>query len=175
MKVSFPFAGQTLPDEYGINQPAEQLIDGINLRSLPFTVTELPKETTHLAFSVIDYDTIPVVGYPWIHWLVADVAVTQSTVTVPADASQTADLLQGTNSMANIVETIQTPADFTGDLTRCYTGPRPRGGIHQYRVDLYALREPLKLAPGFLYNTFLEKLDGRLCQQAHAYLAYARK
>ncbi|WP_143462217.1 YbhB/YbcL family Raf kinase inhibitor-like protein [Levilactobacillus enshiensis] len=178
MDIQFPFALPTLPDQYGINQPAAQLIDGINLRSFPFTVNDLPATAQTVAFSVIDHDTIPIVGYSWIHWLGANLPVRDSTVVVPVAASQAESFVQGTNSMANIIDTIRQPAAFRQqgyDLTRHYTGPRPQGGTHIFRLDVYALDVVLPLQNGYLYNEFLRAIEGHVCQQAHANLEYTRR
>ncbi|WP_125582003.1 YbhB/YbcL family Raf kinase inhibitor-like protein [Levilactobacillus cerevisiae] len=178
MFIEFPFEGFIFPDKYGINQSKDKLIDGINLCSLPFQVTNLAATTQTVAFSLIDYDAIPVVGYPWIHWLGANVPVERrlgNRVVIPADASRQSAFLQGTNSMANIIDQINKPADFAYDLTQHYTGPRPRQGAHNYRLDVYGLKSTLPLQPGFGYNQFLEALDTGLVEQAHAYLTYAPK
>ncbi|MFC6180792.1 YbhB/YbcL family Raf kinase inhibitor-like protein [Lactiplantibacillus daowaiensis] len=175
MQLAFPFTGPALPDAYGINQPADQLIDGLNLTSFPFTVTDLPTGTKTVAFDVIDHDTIPIVGYSWLHWLGANIPVTGPTVTIPEDASRQEFCVQGTNSIGNILAQIKRPIGFDYDLTQHYTGPRPRGGEHIYRLEVYALETMLPLTAGYYFSDFMRASEGHVLATAHANLTYTRK
>ena len=47
----------------------------------------IPKEARYLSRELIDYDTIPLIGFPFIHWLAANVPVTNE---IPEDFSRTA-------------------------------------------------------------------------------------
>ncbi|CAM2746437.1 YbhB/YbcL family Raf kinase inhibitor-like protein [Levilactobacillus brevis] len=178
MQIQVPFALPNLPDEYGINQPADELVDGINLRSFPFTVTDLPKAAVTVAFSLIDHDTIPVVGFSWIHWLGANLPVTAGQVVVPDNASQTTTFTQGTNTLPMIIDQIHQPTDFKQrgyDLTKHYAGPRPRGGVHAYRLTVTAVDTTLPVTSGYLYNEFLRMVEGHVVAQTHVNLLYAKK
>lgn len=61
-----------LPDQYGKFASDEYRQDNIPIINFPIRVTNIPKETESIALSIIDYDEIPVTGFPWIHWLVAN-------------------------------------------------------------------------------------------------------
>ncbi|PWZ67469.1 YbhB/YbcL family Raf kinase inhibitor-like protein, partial [Staphylococcus pseudintermedius] len=77
-------------------------INGNPIKSFPFEVTELPEGTKYLAWSLIDYDAIPVCGFAWIHWSVANVSVSGNSISIKADLSRTkGDYVQGKNSFTS--------------------------------------------------------------------------
>ena len=47
-------------------------VAGIPMRSLPFTIEHAPEGTRTFALTLLDYDSVPVAGFCWIHWLAAN-------------------------------------------------------------------------------------------------------
>lgn len=71
-------------DRYGKFAPADQKIEGKPSRSFPIFVSDVPKDAKALAVYFHDYDSVPVCGFTWIHWLAANLPVKD----IPADISQ---------------------------------------------------------------------------------------
>ena len=53
-----------LPDEYAKYANVKEA--GNPVVSFPFTLTGLPEGSKYLAWSLVDYDSIPVCGFAWI-------------------------------------------------------------------------------------------------------------
>ena len=99
MKINTEFKGNNIPYEYAAGADISDLINGNPIKSFPFEITELPKDTKYLAWSLIDYDAIPVCGFAWIHWSVANVSITGDSISIKADLSRTkGDYVQVKNS-----------------------------------------------------------------------------
>lgn len=58
------------------------------------------EEAKSLALTFLDWDAVPVSGFPWIHWIAANIAPTVTEI--PEDNSQTlkVPMVQGRNSTA---------------------------------------------------------------------------
>lgn len=48
-------------------------LEGVPVVSLSIAWAELPEGTKSFALVMQDYDAVPVCGFSWIHWLVADI------------------------------------------------------------------------------------------------------
>lgn len=107
------------------------------------------------ALYMIDYDATHVVGFPFIHWLVANIKENK----LEYDATHlNKDIIQGQNS--------KTKATWINNKNRIisqtellenanYTGPTPPDKAHFYTIFIFALdKEKLELKNGF----FLEEL-----------------
>ncbi|GAC1436303.1 MAG: hypothetical protein NVSMB51_07440 [Solirubrobacteraceae bacterium] len=107
--------------------PRQFTCDGRDV-SPPISWARLPAGTSEVALTVEDLDTA---GRYFVHWAVAGIAARNVRLTagrLPHGA------VQGRNG-------------FGRDS---YSGPcPPRGQSHRYRFVIYALRQPLALAPGF--------------------------
>lgn len=79
-----------LPDEYAKYASVKEA--GNPVVSFPFTLTGLPEGSKYLAWSLVDYDSIPVCGFAWIHWLASDVPAVSE---IPADFSRTTGYAPG--------------------------------------------------------------------------------
>ena len=139
MKISVPLAGGLLADEYGKYAPASAMLAGHPIKSFPITVIDLPAGTKSLALTLVDYDSTPVCGFTWIHWLAANIPV--SLANLPANASRDlADqFVQGRNSNAGALVNGD-PQIITG-----YVGPQPPDQTHDYTLRVYALDTVLPL------------------------------
>lgn len=149
MKIQVPLTKDgLLPDRYSKYAPAADIYNGYPIVSPPITVSDLPKDTTYLALTLLDYDAVPVSGFPWIHWLAANIPVTKL---IPEDASQakTADFVQGRNSNAGHLVHETDPR-----ITMHYVGPQPPDQVHHYELTVYALDGQLPLQNGYWLNEF---------------------
>lgn len=179
MQIKVPFTDHILPDDYGDNIPVTQKIHGINQLSFPFQVTDIPDKTLVLAGTLIDYDTIPFVGFPWLHWVFSDIEVHDKIVDIPRNASIQDNFPQGINSLRSPFQRIRKP-DWPllaghGDLETHYAGPRPKSGIHTYRLTIYALSKKTNLTNGFTQADLMNQLDDKLLATTGYNLIYQRK
>ena len=71
MKIEVPTMNGYLFDRYSKFAPADQKIEGKPSRSFPIFVSDVPKDAKNLAVCFYDYDSVPVCGFTWIHWLAA--------------------------------------------------------------------------------------------------------
>lgn len=68
-----------LPDKYTKYLETKQSDQPVI--SFPIALSDIPKDTKYLAVSLIDYDAVPRTGFPFIHWLAADIPVTDEYIT----------------------------------------------------------------------------------------------
>lgn len=178
MQIKTSFSTNVIPDQYGCNVSKKQLNHGINQLSFPFTVVDIPQTANYLSWSLIDYDTIPFLGFAWIHWLVADNPTNQTNFIIDSNFSQSTSIPQGRNSLDSLVQRIRRPfwkkTNFFSDLVNHYSGPRPKSGRHTYRLTVYATSEPLKLATGFGLNDIMDNIDPVLIEQVSLNFSYKR-
>ncbi len=155
MKINTEFKHNYIPYAYAAGANESDIINGNPIKSFPFEVTELPKDTQYLAWSLIDYDAIPVCGFAWIHWSVANLKVSNSNISVKEDFSRiTTDGIQGKNSFTSGL----LGEDFSA-IDKYYVGPTPPDKDHQYELTVYALKEKLDLDNGFYLNDFLKQVN----------------
>ena len=126
--------------------------------SFPFAVKRLPSATKFLAFSLLDHDAVPVCGFSWIHWLVANVKVSGNEIQIPEDFSKTSSaIIQGTNSFSSLfVEETDTK------ITQRYAGPTPPDKDHRYTLTVYALTDELVLQECFYFNAFRDAMCDKI-------------
>ncbi|MDD2534631.1 MAG: YbhB/YbcL family Raf kinase inhibitor-like protein [Eubacteriales bacterium] len=125
--------------------------------SLPIQITDAPADTVTFAIVFEDKDAVPVCGFTWIHWLVADLDRTE----LLANESVTAtDFVQGTNSWSGKL----------GGLDRLaasyYGGMSPPDCAHVYELHVYALDTRLDLPRGFYLNELHKAMAGHVLDQA---------
>lgn len=72
MKLSCTFEDNILPDVYA--KKAKVQVKGNAVVSFPFTIEDVPEKTKSFAWTFVDYDSIPVCGFAYIHWVVANVS-----------------------------------------------------------------------------------------------------
>ncbi|MCJ1993499.1 YbhB/YbcL family Raf kinase inhibitor-like protein [Lactococcus piscium] len=129
--------------------------------SFPFAVKGLPSGTKFLAFSLLDHDAVPVCGFSWIHWLVANVKVSGDEIEIPENFSKTSSaIVQGTNSFDSI---------FVGEtdtqITQRYVGPTPPDKAHRYTLTVFALSDKLGLQEGFYFNAFRDAMHDKIIDE----------
>lgn len=150
--------GGYLPDKYSKHAPQENLRAGYPIVSPPIMIENVPVEAETLAFTFLDFDAVPVGGFVWIHWLVANIPA-QTQVQIPENASQNGhfDFIQGRNSNAGALIGNQDPLIY-----QRYVGPQPPDQDHNYQLTVYALRAKLNLQAGYWLNDFYDAIKGEV-------------
>lgn len=144
-----------LPDKYGKFAPEEFRQSGIPVCSFPIELDELPEGTKDLAITLIDYDAVPVCGFPFIHWLAMGFGPVTS---IAEDASQKdAKLIQGQNSFGS-----KFYPDYDVNITQHYGGPMPPNCDHDYTLTVFALDKKLDLSKGFYLNELMKAMKGHV-------------
>ncbi len=127
---------------------------GMATYSLPFKIENAPKETVSFAIMYEDKDAVPVCGFSWIHWTVANLTRTE----VLENESQTAtDFIQGCNSYISLQGGKQSI-----ELASFYGGMAPPNEPHVYEMHVYALDCMLDLKNGFYMNEMYKKMEGHV-------------
>ncbi|GFH43067.1 YbhB/YbcL family Raf kinase inhibitor-like protein [Lactococcus hodotermopsidis] len=145
-----------LPDKYAKFAADDFKSEGHPIVSFPFDITEIPETARFLSWSLVDYDAVVPAGFPWIHWLVANVAVASESLEIPEDFSRTTSALQGKNTNVSRFLPKASPA-----ITEHYTGPTPPDKNHDYQLIVYAHSEPLDLKSGFFLNELMKEANAK--------------
>ncbi|KFI68162.1 YbhB/YbcL family Raf kinase inhibitor-like protein [Bifidobacterium magnum] len=166
MLVSADF--DVIPDEYAKAAPDSNKLDGEPIVSFPFFIDRLDPHTKYLHWQFVDPDSIPVCGFEWIHWTVANLPVDAimfdpsdpHALSIPADFSRMMPAMipqavQGRNSSASpLLGRPQDPA-----LTMRYNGPVPPDKDHDYFLEVWGSTKPLEgLENGFWMNEMIHAM-----------------
>ena len=162
MKISIPVENGFLPDKYGKYAPADLQKYGHATCSFPITIEDVPEGTQSLALMFIDYDSTPVCGFMWIHWLMCNIS--PDTTLIPENASQNPlpEWRQGYNSMFHDMAAIDN--DLT--VAQAYEGPCPPDMDHTYTLRLFALDTELDLSEGYFLNQLHWAMQGHILEVA---------
>ena len=164
MKISIPIENGFLPDKYGKYAPPEEQKYRHAICSFPITIEDVPENAQSLALAFIDYDSTPVCGFMWIHWLMCE--IDPATTFIPENASQNPlpEWRQGFNS------TFSDLSEVDEDLTvaQAYIGPRPPDMDHTYTLRMYALDTHLDLEEGFFFNQLHWAMQDHIIDTAEA-------
>ena len=158
MEIQVPVTNGYLPDEYG---KYSQVMEADHpVKSFPIEVKDVPAGTKSLALTFIDFDSTPVCGFTWIHWLAANIPADWTTIPEDASRKQAGDFVQGKNSNAGSL--------VKGDpaITTGYVGPQPPDKDHAYTLTVYALDEELPLKDGYWLNEFRHAASGHVLAKA---------
>lgn len=158
MRIQMELDRGYLPDAYGKYAAPEDCYGWSCRRSFPFTVEDVPYGTRALAVFFIDWDSVPVCGFPWIHWCAYVNGDFEGDIEFPDDLSRNehSRLVQGYNSAAK-----SEPERGVG-----YVGPCPPDRDHKYTLQVIALDdEPLVEAP-FWANELLDACRGHAIDEA---------
>lgn len=132
-----------LLDKYGKRSSNKKF--GMPTTSFPLKIEEAPKNTKSYAIIFDDPDSVPVCGYVWIHWLVANLQKTE----LKEDESITSfDFIQGKNSWND----------------NSYGGPCPPDKPHNYRIRVFALSEKLNLRGDFTLEQLEKEMEGKVLE-----------
>ena len=128
-------------DKYG--KRGEQFnTAGMATYSIPIKIENAPEETVSYAIVLDDKDSVPVCGFVWIHWLVADLVRNEL----------------GENESIS-------PSGFVQGATSWY-GMAPPNSPHTYEIHVYALDTKLGLKTGFFLNELYKAMDGHVLDYA---------
>jgi len=132
---------------------------------------DLPVNTQSLALVFIDHDAIPVCGFTWVHWLVANIDPTINEL--PENANNSMSLLKGVNSWNSGI----IPAEWRLDKKDAtdFGGCAPPDKEHLYTIELYALDKQLELVHGFSMNELLKAMKGHILDEATLEALYKTK
>lgn len=145
------------------------------LESIPLQWSGAPSTTKTYAITIVDNDTVPIMGFPWIHWVVADIP--SDTTMLPANASttMTESIKQGVTSFAdgyplNLVtlKGFQVPREKAFH----YGGMVPVNFPHKYTMTVYALDTALNLENGFGLNDLYNAMEGHVVGEGVVYGIY---
>lgn len=130
---------------------------GMCTYSLPVLIQEAPPETVSFALLLEDKDAVPVCGFSWIHWLVANLTRTRLEENESIHAT---DYIQGTTSWAGPL------GKASRKEASLYGGMGPPDRPHVYELHAFALDTMLDLQPGFYYNEWYWAIEGHVLAQA---------
>ena len=161
MKISADFT--VIPDVFAKAAPPENCIDGTPIVSFPFYIDELDSSVQFLHWEFVDPDSIPVCGFQWNHWSLANLPVDalmydfndSHALAIPADFSRTVsamipETVQGRTSAAS---PLLTGRSTDPAVTMRYNGPYPPDQDHDYYLHVWGTTAPLAgLNQGFWLN-----------------------
>lgn len=135
-------------DKYGKRGSAQRF--GMPTLSLPIKIEEAPKETKSFAIIFDDPDSVPVCGYVFNHWLVANLHKTE----LKENESETSyDFVQGKNHWND----------------NSYGGPCPPDRPHNYRLRVFALSSDLNLRGDFSLEQLETEMKGKVLDTAETF------
>ena len=155
MKIDVKSENGLLPDKYA--KYSEITIGGVPCVSFPVKVEDVPEDAKTLALTFVDYDSIPVCGFAWKHWLAAN---------IPADIAE----IPENASQDRAFGMVQGKTDFSGAVSCRYGGPTPPDKTHNYTLTVFALDCSLKLAEGFSSDELNAAMDGHILDKAEIVL-----
>lgn len=120
----------------------------------------VPTEAKSLVLIVDDPDAQKVAGKTWVHWLLANIPVTVTS------------LESGYSSTRLVNFAVEGSTDFG---TVGYGGPCPPSGTHRYFFKLYALDTMLSIEQGFTKQDVLQKMQGHIITQTELMGFYERR
>ena len=155
MKVtSSAITNGVIDDKYG--KRGGDIVNGVCVYSIPFEITDAPANTVCFAAVLDDKDAVPVCGFTWIHWLVANLKKTS----VGENESARASFKQGRTSSHGAL------GKLSLEQASKYEGMAPPDRTHRYDLTVYALDCELTLENGFGYNDLWYAMDGHILAQS---------
>ena len=142
-------------DKYG-SKGAEK-IKGMPSLSFPFSIEDAPVNTVSFAAVFDYYDAVPVSGFCWIHWILADL---KKTSVAEGESRNSKDFTEGLNSWHGVLDR------FPADKATGYGGMAPPDKVHRYTLKVFALDCELDLKPGFALNDLVFAMMGHILDAA---------
>jgi len=127
--------------------------------SLPVKITDYPAGTKTFALVMQDRDAIPVCGFSWLHWSIANLS---RDFLEENEGIRAADFIQGINSRVSRL----LPDRFTEEEATGYGGCRPPDAPHLYEIKVFALDAKLELNKGFYVNELYREMTGHVLDTA---------
>lgn len=143
-----------LLDKYSKYAPKEFMYKQQPIISPPFVIENLNKEVNFVSWYLIDHDSNPLINFSWMHWLVANLDVSELDGNLNINENMDCSIvINGTNSfkspLANIEDTL---------ITQRYVGPTPPDRDHEYTLVVIGTKYKLDLEEGFDFGTFSKQL-----------------
>jgi len=152
---SSAFTDGRIGDKYGSR--GKDFKDGMPALSFPFSIEDAPEGTVTFAVIFDDYDSVPICGFPWTHWLISGLRKTE----VQENASRRdTDLIQGINSWHSCA------GNLSAEKASTYGGPAPPNGPHMYNLKVFALNYDPGLKRGFGLDEMMNSLRGHTLEHA---------
>ncbi len=158
MNISVPLENGYLPDRFGKYSEERLRKDGNNINSFPVRIEGVPSAAKSLALAFVDYDSIPVCGFQWVHWTACDISPRAGEIPEGASHGGGFSFVQGSNSCTSRA------AETSEDVICGYIGPCPPDKDHVYTLRVYALDCELGLQLGFFYNELHWAMRGHVLE-----------
>jgi Raf kinase inhibitor-like YbhB/YbcL family protein len=165
MKITADFT--EIPNDFTVAAPEEGKIDGTPVVSFPFYVEQLDANMHYLHWWLVDPDSIPVCGFEWIHWSVANMPVEalmfdfndSRALEIPPDFSRSVSAMVPEAAQGCTSEASKFVGSTNPMVTMRYNGPTPPDQPHGYELHVCATAEPLpNLGQGFWLNELMHRL-----------------
>ncbi|PAF42049.1 YbhB/YbcL family Raf kinase inhibitor-like protein [Helicobacter sp. 11S03491-1] len=152
-----------LDDKYGGNAAKEFLDDEGYPDFSPKICWEKIQGAKSYALELIDYDSCPVAGKIFVHWVVGNIAENK----LEENASRLdKNIIQGINSMTQgfLRTELDDKQKLTSNIkTSKYIGPMPPDGDHHYLFNVYALDIPkLEIIFPFFISDLHDAMRGHI-------------
>ncbi len=148
--------------KFGGNASAEFLDHGLPKRS-PEISWEGVSGAKSYALEIVDDDAAPVVGKPFIHWVVGNIIGTKLAENASLENKQ---IVQGINSLTEgyLRSSLSPEEKHASNLANStYIGPMPPNGDHHYLIQVYALDiAHVDLKPPFFINELHDAIRGHI-------------
>ncbi len=154
MKIKIDFENNVLPSKYTKHAEDTYKYKNIPVVSFPFEIEDVPDGTKCFCVALVDHDAIPVCGFSWIHWSVANIPVNQTKIPEDYSRDNAFDKIQGKNSLSSLIA-----KETDVDIIQKYAGPRPPDRDHKYTLTVYAMKEFTNLKDGFYLNELIDIID----------------
>ncbi|MDE5553545.1 MAG: YbhB/YbcL family Raf kinase inhibitor-like protein [Malacoplasma sp.] len=153
-------------DEFGQNsKDSSSYFNGKVVKSIHVGWKDVPLETKTLAIFCIDFDSIPVCGFPFLHWAVANIDPSWNELKENASFELKDKLIQGQNSTCSPFFNEEKKVKISED-TALFIGCGPPDRDHTYTLNLYAVNKFLNLKNGFFVNALIKELKGNIIDKA---------
>lgn len=164
MKITCPgILNGYFMNRFGSKGPSTNGMCGI---SIPFYIEDAPKGTISFSIILDDYDAVPVCGFVWIHWLIAD--LTREYI-YEGESNHSMDFVEGCNSWYS------TTSNHNTNKSIGYGGMSPPDMEHRYTLKAYALDTKLGLKRGFMLNDLYFGMQGHILAHSKIIGRYSPK
>lgn len=161
MNIKIQLDNNYLPDKYTKHANEKDKEYNSAIISFPFEIENVPKDCKSLAFTLVDYDSIPVSGFAFIHWLACNLLPSQNIIKENLSRNPYPNMVQGANS--KISRFFAPLPDMS--LATHYVGPNPPDKDHNYTLCVYALNMMLDLEQGYYLNEFYKAIKNNIIEK----------
>ncbi|WP_104757721.1 YbhB/YbcL family Raf kinase inhibitor-like protein [Helicobacter salomonis] len=148
--------------KFGGNASAEFLDQGLPKRSPEISWEAVPGAKSY-ALEIVDDDATPVVGKPFIHWVVGNITGTKLAENASLENKQ---IVQGINSLTEgyLRSSLSPEEKRASNLANStYIGPMPPNADHHYLIQVYALDiVHVDLTSPFFINDLHDAIRGHI-------------